>query len=162
MSTPQPAGETGSTHDETCIFCCIAAGTIPSHVVYEDDRLKAFLDIRPIRPGHVLIVPKKHYDYFDDMPPELASEVVHLGQRLGKAMKAAYGVERVAFLFTGTDVTHVHAHVLPMHDKMDITSPVYIAQQELSFQLAPVAGDDELRQVLAELGARLEQEEAAG
>lgn len=143
-------------HHENCIFCRIAAGEIPAHVVYEDDQLKAFLDIHPIRPGHVLIVPKAHHDYYDDLPPELAAAVVHLGQRLGKAMKAAYGVERVAFLFTGTDVAHVHAHVLPMHEKTDITSPMYIEQKNLSFQLAPRADDESLRQVVALIDQHME------
>lgn len=156
MSTVPQSAETSATHHDNCIFCRIASGEIPSHVVYEDDQLKAFLDIQPIRPGHVLIVPKTHHDYYDDLPPELASAVVHLGQRLGKAMKATYGVERVGFLFTGTDVAHVHAHVVPMHEKTDITSPIYIEQQPLSFRLAPRASDDDLRQAVASLSARLD------
>lgn len=152
-------GETSAQHQhrENCIFCRIASGEIPSHTVYEDDQLKAFLDIQPIRPGHVLIVPKTHHDYFDDMPPDLAAAVVHLGQRLGKAMKAAYGVERAAFLFTGTDVAHVHAHVLPMHEKGDITSPAYIEQQELTFRLAPRATEDDLRQSVVTICSQLDQ-----
>src|SRR5690606_12143104 len=101
----------------SCIFCEIAAGRIPATIVAESDRLVAFLDIRPIRPGHVLIVPRDHYAYFDDLPPDLAADVLQLGQRLAKAMKRAYGVERAGFLFTGTDVAHVHAHVVPMHEK---------------------------------------------
>jgi Diadenosine tetraphosphate (Ap4A) hydrolase and other HIT family hydrolases len=141
---------------DQCIFCRIAAGELPSHVVYEDDHLKAFLDIQPIRPGHVLIVPKQHHDYFDDLPSDLAACIVQLGQRLGKAMKAAYGVERVAFLFMGTDVAHVHAHVVPMHEKHDITSPVYIEQQNLSFRLAPRAADDALRRSLIDLTTHLD------
>ncbi len=139
-----------------CIFCRIAAGEIPAHVVYEDDQIKAFLDIMPIRPGHVLIIPKSHHDYYDDLPPELAAAIVQLGQRLGKGMKKLYGVERVAFLFTGTDVSHVHAHVVPMHEKTDITSPIYIEQQPLSFRLAPRVDDDELRQTVADISAQLE------
>ena len=146
--------ETHPSHDN-CIFCRIGSGEIPSHVVYEDDHVKAFLDIQPIRTGHVLIVPKAHYDYYDDLPPELAAAIVHLGQRLGKVMKSSYGVERVAFLFTGTDVAHVHAHVVPMHEKTDITSPVYIEQQGLTFQLAPRASDDDLRQAVATLSSQL-------
>lgn len=143
MSTnPEVSGE--KPH-ENCIFCRIAAGEIPAHVVYEDDEVKAFLDIHPIRPGHALIIPKAHYDYFDDLPAEQASAILHMGQRLGKAMKAAYGVERVAFIFTGTDVAHVHAHVVPMHEKTDITSPAYIQQQDLSYQLAPRAQDEDLK-----------------
>lgn len=138
-----------------CIFCRITAGAIPAHVVYEDDDLKAFLDIHPIRPGHVLIVPKSHHDYFDDLPAALAAKVVHLGQRLAKAMKAIYRVERVAFMFTGTDVKHVHAHVIPMHEKTDIVSPVQIEQNELSFRPAPAADPAKLQKVLKELRERL-------
>lgn len=155
MSTEIAAVHASASHREQCIFCRIAAGEIPAHVVHEDEQLKAFLDIHPIRPGHVLIVPKQHHDYFDDLPAELAASIVNLGQRLGKAMKAAYGVERVAFLFTGTDVAHVHAHVVPMHEKSDITSPVYIEQQGLAFKLAPRADDDDLRRAVAELTTQL-------
>jgi histidine triad (HIT) family protein len=151
--TNTPATSEG--HAQNCIFCRITAGEIPSYVVYEDDQLKAFLDIRPIRPGHVLVVPKQHYNYFDDLPAELAGAIVHLGQRLGKAMKAHYGVDRVAFLFTGTDVSHVHAHVVPMHEKTDITSPAYIEQKNLSFGLAPQASTDELNRVLTALKGRV-------
>ena len=156
MSTDTAAAQSPARHLEQCIFCRIAAGEIPSHVVHEDDQLKAFLDIQPIRPGHVLIVPKQHHDYFDDLPAELAASIVHLGQRLGKAMKAAYGVERVAFLFTGTDVAHVHAHVVPMHEKHDITSPVYIEQNDLSFRIAARAEDDDLRRSVVELKNHLD------
>lgn len=157
MSTELEAENTASasTHAD-CIFCRIATGQIPAHVVYEDDQLKAFLDIHPIRPGHVLIVPKTHHDYFDDLSSDLASATVHLGQRLAKAMKSVYGVERVAFLFTGTDVAHVHAHVIPMHEKTDITSPIYIEQQDLSFRLAPRAEEASLRETVALLGKQLE------
>ena len=157
MSTDTAAASSPAHTHEQCIFCRIASGEIPSHVVHEDEHLKAFLDIQPIRPGHVLIVPKQHHDYFDDLPSALAASIVHLGQRLGKAMKAAYGVERVAFLFTGTDVTHVHAHVVPMHEKHDITSPVYIEQQELSFRVAPRADEADLRRTVVELTTRLDQ-----
>lgn len=143
-------------HTQNCIFCRIAAGEIPAYTVHEDALLKVFLDIRPIRPGHMLIVPNQHFDYYDDLPPELASAIVHLGQRLSKALKAQYGVERVAFMFTGTDVKHVHAHVLPMHEKTDITSPAYIEQDTLTFGLAPQAGANELAGIAKSLQGRLE------
>ncbi|HLU78346.1 MAG TPA: HIT family protein [Burkholderiaceae bacterium] len=159
MTTDHPTGGHGPQHD--CIFCRIAAGEIPAHVIHEDDQLKAFLDIHPIRPGHVLIIPKAHYDYYESLPAQLAAAIVHLGQRLGRAMKAAYGVERVAFLFTGTDVAHVHAHVVPMHEKTDITSPVYIEQQGLSFRLAPRADDAGLRETVELLNEHLSHAPAA-
>lgn len=158
MTTTHSGGE---IPHQNCIFCSIAAGEIPAHVVYEDEQLKAFLDIHPIRPGHVLIIPKAHYDYYDDLPPEVAAAIVHLGQRLGKAMKAAYGVERVAFVFTGTDVAHTHAHVLPMHEKTDITSPVYIEQQGLTFRLAPRAQDEDLKAAVGLLNDHMSHASAA-
>ena len=73
-------------------------------------------------------MPKAHFPYFDDLPGELASSIVLLGQRLATAMKRLYDVQRAAFLFTGGDVAHVHAHVVPIHCGTDITSRRYIAK----------------------------------
>lgn len=157
MSTEQNSlDSTTDSHQENCLFCRIASGELPSYHVYEDEQIKAFMDLHPIRPGHVLIIPKVHYDYYDDLPPELAASIVHLGQRLGKIMKATYQVERVAFMFTGIHVPHVHAHVVPMFEKTDITSPAYIEQKDLTFRsLAPRANEDELRSTAAALSSDL-------
>ncbi|NYT84044.1 HIT family protein [Pollutimonas harenae] len=127
-----------------CIFCSIANKKIPASIVYEDDDFVAFLDIHPIRPGHVLLVSREHHDYFDDMPPALAARFIQLGQRLSKAMKGIHGVERVSFLCTGTDIAHVHAHLVPLFASTDITSTAYIEQKGLSFAPAPLASDEEL------------------
>ena len=54
--------------DKNCIFCKIVAGAIPSHKVYEDDKFLAFLDIHPLAPGHVQIIPKNHYRFVWDVP----------------------------------------------------------------------------------------------
>lgn len=59
------------------------------------------------------------------MPAELASEIIHLGQRIAKAQKRLYGVSRVGFVFTGNEVAHVHAHVIPLHRADDVTSARY-------------------------------------
>ena len=58
-----------------CIFCKIVARSLPSHVIYEDEHLLAFLDIHPVRPGHTQIVPKVHYAFFDELPPELMARI---------------------------------------------------------------------------------------
>src|SRR5436190_16012273 len=94
-----------------CLFCAIATRAVAADVVYEGPHLLAFLDIHPIRPGHVLIVPKRHFDYFEDTPANLAASILALGQRLALAMKRLYRVPQVGFLFAGSDIPHVHAHV---------------------------------------------------
>jgi histidine triad (HIT) family protein len=139
----------------TCIFCRIAAGTAPAHFVYQDARIAAFLDINPIRPGHVQIVPRAHVPYFDDLPPDLAADIIFLGQRLAKLLKARSNVRRVAFCFTGGDVPHAHAHVLPLVAPTDITSRRYIAEEQITFRAMPRASEDELAEMAAALRAGL-------
>ena len=51
---------------DNCLFCRIARHEIPAHIIHEDDRLMAFLDIQPVRAGHTLIIPKQHYPYYED------------------------------------------------------------------------------------------------
>ena len=139
-----------------CVFCRIAAGEIPAHRVFEDDELVAFLDIAPIREGHVLIVARRHYADFAETPAPLLDAMTRLGQRLARVQKRLYGVERAAFFLTGGDVPHVHAHVLPMHDKTDVTSRRYIAEPELTFRPPPRAADERLAEVARSLAAALE------
>jgi len=109
-----------------CLFCQIAAGAVPAVVLHEDVDLMAFLDTGPIRAGHTQIIPKTHVESFDLLPSALAAKIVTLGQHLAQRMKAVFEVERVAFVFTGGDVPHAHAHLVPMHAKTDITSARYI------------------------------------
>jgi len=122
---------------DTCLFCRMARHELDVHMIHEDDRLMAFLDIHPVRPGHVLIIPKQHYPYFEDMPADLAGRIVNLGQRLARHMKRLYQVERVGFAFTGIQVAHAHAHVIPMHHPQDVTSTQYIVQKDLTFTMPP-------------------------
>jgi histidine triad (HIT) family protein len=111
---------------DDCVFCRIATGALPAVILHQDAELVAFLDRGPIRPGHTQIIPRAHVPTFEMLPATLAAKIVALGQQLAQRMKDVYDVERVAFLFTGGDVAHVHAHVVPMHQKTDITSARYI------------------------------------
>ena len=138
-----------------CLFCRIAAREIPAEIVAETDTLIAFLDIHPIRPGHVLIVPRAHFAYFDDLPPALLAEIGELAQRLARAMKHSYGVARVGFAFTGTDVPHVHAHVLPLVRSDDLTSRRYIVEEAVSYRLPPTPEPAEFAATAAGLRAAL-------
>lgn len=130
-----------------CLFCRLARGDLPTDPVYQSDDLLAFLDIHPIRPGHTLIIPRRHYPYYDDLPTPVVAEIMALGQRLAPVLRARYQVERVAFFFTGVDIAHAHAHVVPMFERTDITSPTYIAERPLSFRPAPRADATELASV---------------
>lgn len=134
-----------------CVFCNIAHGRLDAHVVHRDELVLAFLDTHPIRPGHTQIIPHEHTSCFDDLPAATASRMVLAGQRIAKALKRLAGVPRVAFLFTGGDVAHAHAHLVPMHDKTDITSRRYIAEESLTFRSMSCALDADLANVAAQL-----------
>lgn len=73
-----------------------------------------------------MIVPRRHVETFERLAAPLANRILAVGQQLARRMKELYKVERVAFFYTGTDIAHAHAHVVPMHEKMDITSQRYI------------------------------------
>ena len=130
--------------DSSCLFCRIARGEVPARLVHETEDVVAFLDIHPIRKGHVLIVPREHFPYYDDLPSKVANEVILLAQRLAPVLRASFGVERVGLLFTGVDIAHAHAHVVPMVEPTDITSRQYIAEPTLTFRPAPMAPSAEL------------------
>lgn len=142
---------------EDCVFCRIATGQVGCHAVYEGERVLAFLDRGPIRPGHTQIIPRAHYPYYDDLPAELATEIVQLGQALAKVLKQIHGVGRVAFAFTGGDVAHAHAHVVPMFAKDDITSRRYIVEQAVTYRPIPRAPDNAQAAMARTLRATLER-----
>ena len=133
------------------------AGELPAEVIHRDDLVMAIADIHPIRVGHTQIASRQHVPYFEDLPEATASRIIHVGQRLSRAMKSLYGVERVAFALTGGDHAHVHAHVVPMHDKTDITSRRNIVEQKITFRSTPRASDEELASCATALRAALER-----
>ncbi|MCF8479439.1 MAG: HIT domain-containing protein [Rhodospirillum sp.] len=134
-----------------CLFCEIALERIPSERVFESKRVLAFLDIHPIRRGHIQIIPKSHFSCFDDLPEGIASEILSLGQKIARVQKHLYRVERVAFLFSGGDIDHAHAHLVPMVEKTDITSRRYIAETAITFTPTKRMADADLHLVAGEL-----------
>lgn len=141
--------------ERDCLFCRLAANPTP-HEFYRDEAIYAILVLCPIRPGHALILPREHYAYFGDMPDDLAARIMRFGRRLARVQKARFGVERVGFLYTGGDIPHAHAHVVPLHRKTDITSTAYIEETALTFREAPPASVEELRRIAATLREGLE------
>jgi histidine triad (HIT) family protein len=99
----------------TCIFCKIAAGQIPCHKVYEDDKALAFLDINPVTAGHTLVIPRDHYNTIVDTPEDVLTYVFKQAQKLMRVLKEALSVEFVAVSVVGTDVSHFHVHLIPRY-----------------------------------------------
>ncbi len=99
-----------------CLFCRIAAGEEAAHRVYEDERFVAFLDVRPLFPGHTLLVPREHHEAIWDLPRELGEQLTARVQRVSVAVRDAMGA---AGIFTATNnivsqsVPHLHVHVVP-------------------------------------------------
>lgn len=104
-----------------CLFCAIAAGQTPAHIVHESERLVAFLDSAPIRPGHLRIVPREHHPHFNALPPLLADELLNMGQRLAEAQRAVFKVDRVGFLFPAGGEPHAQVEVVPLLSAGDVT-----------------------------------------
>jgi len=106
----------------TCIFCKIVDGTAPSSKVYEDDICLSFMDIQPVNPGHVLVIPKTHFSDLSDLPPDVGGHLFQVAQKIAVRLpKTEIRNEGVDFLLAhgaaaGQEVFHVHLHVIPRYE----------------------------------------------
>ena len=103
---------------QSCIFCKIVAGQIPSVKIYENESVFAFLDIGPISQGHTLVIPKEHFTKLDDCPVKVLSDISTVLGRIAKAVSQAmasdgYNVLCNNGLAAGQLVEHVHFHIIP-------------------------------------------------
>ena len=102
------------------IFTKIINGEIPCHKIYEDDRFLAFLDIRPIHPGHTLVIPKKEVAYFFDLDDELTKGIMLVARKIAHAIKKEVACKRVGVMIAGIEVPHAHVHLVPIHEVADL------------------------------------------
>jgi len=110
--------------NKDCIFCKIAEGIIPSHKVYEDDDVLAFLDISQVTPGHTLVISKKHYANFLTAEKDIMHKVMDVAQRIGQAQITTLKAKGVNILTNcypeaGQTVMHFHVHVIPRYEHSD-------------------------------------------
>lgn len=101
-----------------CLFCRIAAGTIPSAEVYQDEAVFAFLDINPLQRGHTLIVPKRHAQRLQDCDPADATALMRAAHLLAPSIARASGLPDATVAINngpgaGQEVPHVHIHIIP-------------------------------------------------
>ena len=101
---------------DNCIFCKIANGEIPSKVIYEDEIVKAYLDINPTSTGHTLIIPKNHFTDLDDINEETVMHIIMVAKKIKKLLEeriGAKGIKLVQNNGTLQEIKHYHLHVLP-------------------------------------------------
>ena len=103
---------------DDCIFCKIAAGTIPATEVYRDNDFVAFMDINPVNKGHVLLVPIMHADRLTDLPDDILSKELPLAARIAPAILEATGMPDFNLMnangpASGQEVFHHHLHIIP-------------------------------------------------
>ncbi len=106
--------------DDTCIFCKIANGEIPSKTLYEDERFRVILDLGPATRGHALILPKDHYANLYELPDDVAAEAMKLAKKMAVRMKEKLGADGFNLVqnngeTAGQTVMHFHLHLIPRY-----------------------------------------------
>ncbi|AMA73656.1 MULTISPECIES: HIT family protein [Aneurinibacillus] len=140
--------------NNTCIFCKIIKGEIPSAKVYENEHVVAFLDISQATKGHTLVIPKTHKQDIFELTPDIASNLFACVPKIANAMKKQFNIEGVNLLnnsgkVAGQTVFHYHLHILPRYGKEDGFHPTL---QENNAQYTP----SDLQEIAAHIAAGIE------
>jgi histidine triad (HIT) family protein len=103
---------------ENCIFCKIVKGEIPAHKVYEDDETLAFLDIKPVNPGHTLVIPKDHFENIYSTPDETWARMMLAAKKVALAIKNSIDPDGINIGMNneeaaGQVIFHSHIHIMP-------------------------------------------------
>lgn len=122
------------------VFTQIINNELPGHRVYEDDEVIVILTIQPIKPGHVLVIPKAEISHWDDVPDSLLAKLMSTSKTMAKVIKQSFECERVGLIIAGFEVPHTHIHLVPAN-----------SLQDLSFADLGFASDDELTHVAEKL-----------
>ena len=127
------------------IFSKIIAGEIPSYKIVENEKFFAFLDIFPLREGHVLVVPKTEVDNLFDLPKEYLQEMLLFAQPIAKAIEKAFNCNRCGISVIGLEVPHAHIHLVPINSSNDLNFT----------QAKPKASDENLKKVQEKILSKL-------
>ena len=128
------------------IFTKIINGDIPSHKITENDQFYAFLDIRPIAPGHTLVIPKVEIDRFFDLESDVLAAYLPFAKPIALAIEKVIPCERVGLMVAGLEVPHAHLHLVPIRTIGD-----------LSFANAKPANQTDLEQMAIAIQNNLNQ-----
>lgn len=127
------------------IFSRIIAGDIPSYKIAENEKFFAFLDIFPLREGHVLVVPKTEVDNLFDLPADYLGELLMFARPIAKAIEKAFDCNRCGISVIGLEVPHAHVHLIPINSANDLNFT----------QAKPKASDERLKMVQEKILANM-------
>ena len=96
------------------IFSKIIDGQIPSRMLWEDELCVSILDVRPLAPGHALVVPREETDLWTDLSAQTAAHLVEVAHSIGRAQMSIFSPARIGLMIAGFEVPHTHVHVVPM------------------------------------------------
>lgn len=129
------------------LFTRIVNGEIPSHKLAEDERYLAFLDVRPIRPGHALVIPKREVDYLFDLDDETLGGILCFARPVAKAIERIVPCKRIGVTVVGLEVPHAHVHLVPIDRVSDI-----------DFSNARPAADNDLAELAGKIREKIRGE----
>ncbi len=120
------------------IFSKIIAGEIPAFKIAENDHYLAFLDVFPIKRGHVLVIPKQEVDYIFDLEDEVLAGLNVFAKKIAIALKKAIPCKRIGVIVLGLEVPHAHIHLIPLESEKDIllSNPKMTLPKEEMAQIA--------------------------
>lgn len=111
------------------VFTKIITGEIPSYKITENDKFIAFLDVFPLRAGHVLVVPKIEVDKLFDLPADYLAEILQFAQPIARAIEKSFDCKRCGISVVGIEVPHAHVHLIPINNANDLN----FTQAKMSF-----------------------------
>jgi len=109
-------------NDEFCVFCAILQGDLPANYVYEDDVVVSIMDINPVTPGHLLVLPREHRPDLVDLNDEIAARMMNVARQMAAGLRASDESVKDINLFladgpdAGQEVPHAHIHVVPRYE----------------------------------------------
>jgi histidine triad (HIT) family protein len=127
------------------IFSKIISGEIPAYKIAENEKFFAFLDIFPLREGHVLVVPKIEVNNLFDLPKDYLNGILEFAQPIAKAIERSFDCDRCGITVIGLEVPHAHIHLIPINSANDLNFT----------QPKPKASDEDLKKVQGKILSNL-------
>lgn len=116
------------------LFKRIIQGEIPCHKILENEEFLAFLDIKPITPGHTLVIPKEEIDYIFDLEDDSLSRLMIFSKKVAAMIKKKISCKKIGIMVAGLEVPHAHIHLVPIN-----------AVSDLNFAKSKLASNEELK-----------------